>query len=53
MFGLFKKDPKARLDREYKALLEKAMQAQRSGDIRGYSELTEQAEAKRKAMEQL
>ncbi len=53
MFGLFKKDPKTQLDREYKALLEKAMQRQRNGDIRGYSELMEQAEAKRKALEAL
>lgn len=47
MFGLFKKDPKKQLEKEYRALLEQAMQAQRSGDIRGYSELTEKAEAKR------
>jgi hypothetical protein len=43
MFGLFKSDPKKKLDKQYHALLEQAMQAQRSGDIRGYSELTEQA----------
>lgn len=53
MFGLFKKDPKKQLDKEYRALLERAMQAQRSGDIRGYSELTEQAEAKRAEIQAL
>ena len=53
MFGLFKADPKKKLDQEYKALLEQAMQAQRSGDIRKYSELTELAEAKKKELDQL
>ena len=53
MFGLFKSDPKKKLDQQYKALLEQAMQAQRSGDIRKYSELTEQAASKRKELESL
>ena len=53
MFGLFKGDPKKKLDNEYKALLEQAMQAQRSGDIRKYSELTELAEAKKSELDQL
>ncbi len=53
MFGLFKADPKKKLDQEYKALLQQAMQAQRSGDIRKYSELTELAEAKKKELDQL
>ena len=53
MFGLFKSDPKKKLDQQYKALLEQAMQAQHSGDIRKYSELTEQAENKRKELESL
>ena len=44
MFGLFKKDPKKQLEKEYNALLEQAMKAQRSGDIRGYSELSEKAD---------
>ena len=45
MFGFFKQDPKKNLDKEYKSLLEQAMQAQRNGDIRGYSELMERAES--------
>jgi cell fate (sporulation/competence/biofilm development) regulator YlbF (YheA/YmcA/DUF963 family) len=53
MFGLFKKDPKKKLDQEYLQLLEQAMQAQRNGDIRTYSELTEKAEAKRQEIEAL
>ena len=53
MFGLFKSDPKKKLDQQYKALLEQAMQAQRSGYIRKYSELTELAEAKKRELDQL
>ena len=53
MFGLFKTDPKKKLDQEYKALLEQAMHAQRSGDIRKYSEQTERAEAKKRELDLL
>ena len=53
MFGLFKKDPLKALNSEYKALLDKAMQAQRSGDIRTYSELSQKAEEIGKKIEQL
>ena len=53
MFGLFKSDPKKKLDEQYRTLLEQAMQAQRSGDIRKYSELTELAEAKKRELDQL
>ena len=53
MFGLFKTDPKKKLDQEYKALLEQAMHAQRSGDIRKYSDLTERAEAKKRELDLL
>ena len=52
MFGFLKTDPQKKLDQEYKALLEQAMQAQRSGDIRKYSELTEMAEAKKAELDQ-
>ena len=52
MFGFLKTDPKKKLDQEYKTLLEQAMQAQRSGDIRKYSELTEMAEAKKAELDQ-
>lgn len=44
MFSFLKSDPIKKLDKEYGELLEKAMQAQRGGDIRLYSELTEKAE---------
>jgi hypothetical protein len=45
MFGLFKRDPKKKMRKEYDALLEKAMHAQRNGDIRTYSMLTAEAES--------
>ncbi|MCV2403994.1 DUF6435 family protein [Marinomonas sp. C2222] len=51
MFSFFKSDPIKKLDKEYGVLLEQAMQAQRSGDIRLYSELTERAEELRKEIE--
>ena len=44
MFSLFKSDPVKKLNKTYAATLEKAMQAQRSGDIRTYSKLTADAE---------
>lgn len=44
MFSLFKSDPLKKLNKSYSAILEKAMQAQRSGDIRTYSKLTAEAE---------
>jgi hypothetical protein len=53
MFGFLKADPKKKLDKEYKTLLEQAMQAQRNGDIRKYSELTELAEMKKKELDRL
>ena len=53
MFGFLKTDPKKKLDQEYKILLEQAMHAQRNGDIRKYSELTELAEIKKKELDRL
>ena len=53
MFGLFKKNPLKALNQEYTALLDKAMQAQRNGDIRTYSELSQKAEEIGKKIEQL
>jgi hypothetical protein len=45
MFGFLKPNLLKTLRKQYLALLEAAMQAQRNGDIRRYSELTEEAEA--------
>lgn len=44
MFGLFKSNPTKKLRKQYDALLEKAMHAQRNGDIKTYSMLTAQSE---------
>ena len=52
MFGLFKKDPIKKLEMAYYDKLEQAMQAQRKGDIRSYSMLTEEAEAIQKQIDQ-
>ncbi|MDG1206764.1 MAG: DUF6435 family protein [Pseudomonadales bacterium] len=53
MFGLFKSDPSKKLLKQYKAKLEKAMHAQRNGDIRSYSFLTEEAEALKVQLDEL
>ena len=37
MFSIFKKNPTKKLNRLYLAKLEKAMHAQRNGDIESYS----------------
>ena len=44
MFSLFKSDPTKKLKKLHASTLEKAMQSQRNGDIRTYSELTLEAE---------
>lgn len=53
MFSLFKKDPLKKLKKDYAAKLEKAMLAQRSGDIKSYSMITAEAEEIRKEMQNL
>lgn len=44
MFGFLKSDPTRKMRKQYDSLLEKAMHAQRNGDIRTYSTLTAEAE---------
>ena len=44
MFGLFGENTTKKLNKRYHALLKEAMEAQRSGDIRLYSELSEKAD---------
>ena len=51
MLSLFKKDPTKKLQKSYEATLEKAMLAQRSGDIKTYSQLTAKAEQTRAQIE--
>ena len=53
MFSLFKKDPKKELQKEYEALMKQAIDAQRSGDIEGYSNLSAQAEDVAKKLDEL
>ncbi|MGB1141707.1 MAG: DUF6435 family protein [Halioglobus sp.] len=51
MFGLFKSSPVKKLQKEHEAILTRAFQAQRNGDIRQYSMLTAEAEALREKIE--
>lgn len=44
MFGLFKSDPSKKLQKAYEKKLHEAMVAQRSGDIKSYSMLSEEAD---------
>jgi len=44
MFGLFKSDPQKKYRKAYYKILYDAMQAQRSGDIRLYAELSTEAD---------
>lgn len=53
MFGLFKKDPVKKLEKEYSRLLEEAMQLQRGGDIKGFAAKSAEAEAVMKQIEEL
>lgn len=53
MFGLFKSDPSKKLRKAYNAKLEAAMLAQRNGDIRTYSLLSQEADAMWKELEPL
>jgi cell division protein FtsB len=53
MFGLLKKSPLKGLQKEHQMLVTKAFNAQRNGDIRGYSTLTAEAETLRQQIEKL
>lgn len=45
MFGLFKKDPVKKLEKEYEQLMTKARDVQRSGDLRAYAVMIEESES--------
>lgn len=45
MFGMFKRDPKKKLQQDYERKLTAAMEASRNGDMRANATLTEEAEA--------
>jgi hypothetical protein len=53
MFGLFKKDPVKKLEKEYLKLMEEAMQIQRSGDIKAFAAKSAEAEEVAKKIEEL
>lgn len=44
MFNLFKKDPLKQLEKQYYAMLEKARDIQRSGDIKAYAKIMVESE---------
>jgi len=44
MFSIFKKDPIKKLNQQLSTKLEEAMNAQRNGDIRTYSQLSFEAQ---------
>ncbi|MGO2393060.1 MULTISPECIES: DUF6435 family protein [unclassified Halomonas] len=45
MLGMFKRDPKKKLQQGYERKLQAAMEASRNGDMRANATLTEEAEA--------
>lgn len=53
MFGFLKPDPARKLRKQYDAKLDQALQAQRNGNIRGYADLTAEAQAIWKELEPL
>lgn len=53
MFGLFKSNPTAKLEKQYAKLMEEAMHIQRSGDLKAYARKIEEAEKIGKEIEEL
>ncbi|MGL1833468.1 DUF6435 family protein [Rhodocyclaceae bacterium SMB388] len=53
MFGLFKSDPRKKLESAYRSKLEEAMNCQRNGDILNYSRLTAEAAELEKQLDAL
>ncbi len=53
MFGLFKGDPKKKLEEEYARILTQAVEAQRNGEIELYGEITVKSEEVLKKIEDL
>ncbi|WP_119396417.1 DUF6435 family protein [Salinibius halmophilus] len=45
MFGLFKSDPKKKLQKQYEQVLGQAQHAQRNGDMKLFAELSAKADA--------
>jgi len=53
MFGLFKKDPVKILQKKYENLMSQAMQVQRSGDLKHYARIIEEADDIQNQIEEL
>ena len=53
MFGLFKKDPVKKLEKQYLQLMEEAMRIQRGGDIKAYAAKVAEAEEVQKQIDEL
>lgn len=53
MFGIFKKDPIKKLEKEYLKLQEEAMHIQRSGDLRAYADKITESEEVLKKLDEL
>ena len=45
MFGFLKRDPAAKLRQRYETLMAEAVERQRNGDIRGFAQKSDEAEA--------
>jgi hypothetical protein len=53
MFGLFKKDPIKKLEKQYLRLMEEARNIQRGGDIKAFAAKSAEAEEVAKEIERL
>jgi hypothetical protein len=53
MLSIFKRDPVKKLQKAYVQKLEQAMNAQRNGDIRAYSAITQEAEKLHKEIKKI
>lgn len=53
MFGLFKKDPVKKLEKQYQALMLKARDVQRSGDLKAYAVIIDEAETLGQKIEEM
>jgi len=53
MFSLFKKDPVKKLNKKYQRMMEKARDIQRTGDLKKYAAVIEEAEEVAKEIETL
>lgn len=53
MFGLFKKDPAKKLQKEYEELMKKAVEAQRNGKMELFANLSAKADKISKQLDEI